>query len=65
MDDENVGDIQALFGRRVPRLLDYAPDATTRDVPDPFYNGGFDVVYNLVLAGSRGLLEHIRQKEGL
>jgi low molecular weight protein-tyrosine phosphatase len=65
MDDENVADIRALFGKTVHRLLEYAPQAATLDVPDPYYNGNFDEVYRLVLAGSRGLLEHIRHQEGL
>lgn len=65
MDEENISDIQTLFGSRVPRLLEFAPHNGTLDVPDPYYNGEFEVVYNLVLAGSRGLLEYIRQKEKL
>lgn len=65
MDQENVSDIQALFNRRVPRLLEFAPPGTPLDVPDPYYTGGFDHVYGLVLAGCKGLLAHIRQKEGL
>lgn len=65
MDAENVADIQSVFGRRVPRLLEYAPKGSPLDVPDPYYTNTFDEVYRLVLAGSKGLLEHIRQKEGL
>lgn len=65
MDAENVADIEAVFGRRVPRLLDFAPSGGPSDVPDPFYSGGFDQVYQLVLTGCRGLLDHIRQQEGL
>ena len=65
MDEENVADIQALYGRRVPRLLDYVPAATVRDVPDPYYNDRFDIVYDLVQAGCQALLDHIRQKEAL
>ncbi len=65
MDHENVADIAAMFKRRVPRLLEYAPQGSPLDVPDPYYNGDFDLVYQLVLAGCRGLLAYIRQKEGL
>jgi len=46
-------------------LLDYADGVREREVPDPYYSGGFDYVYELVEAGCRGLLAHIRQKEGL
>ncbi len=65
MDSENVTDIQALFGKRVPRLLEFAPKGFPLDVPDPFYTGGFAEVYRLVLAGCAGLLNDIREKEGL
>jgi protein-tyrosine phosphatase len=46
-------------------LLDYAPDASTRDVPDPYYSGRFAEVYHLIEQGCRGLLEHIMAQEGL
>lgn len=65
MDAENVADIEAITGRRVPRLLEFAPHSGTLDVPDPYYTGTFDHVYQLVLAGSQGLLDQIRQREGL
>ncbi len=65
MDDENVNDIQALFGRKVPRLLEYVRESIPLDVPDPYYNGRFDVVYDLVRKGGQGLLEHIRNEENI
>jgi protein-tyrosine phosphatase len=65
MDGENVGDIHSLFGQRVPRLLEFAPPGGTLDVPDPYFTNGFDEVYQLVTAGCRGLLAHIRQEQGL
>jgi protein-tyrosine phosphatase len=65
MDDENVNDIEALFGKNVPRLMDYAPHAPARNVPDPYYAGNFDEVYRLVQMGSKGLLETIRKQENL
>jgi protein-tyrosine phosphatase len=65
MDSENVHDIQASFGRRVPRLLEFAPRGSPLDVPDPYYSGGFDQVYWLVLAGCQGLLAYIREKENI
>ena len=65
MDEENVDDILALEQRRVPLLLEFAPQGSPLNVPDPYYTGSFDVVYDLVAAGCKGLLEHIRQKEGL
>jgi protein-tyrosine phosphatase len=65
MDAENVHDIQALFGRKVPRLLEFAPPGSPLDVPDPYYTGSFDQVYHLVVAGCQALLAEIRRKEGL
>jgi protein-tyrosine phosphatase len=65
MDAENAQDIQATFGRQVPRLLEFAPKGSPLDVPDPYYSGGFDYVYRLVLAGCQGLLASIREKEDL
>lgn len=65
MDQENVSDIQAVFGRRVPRLMEFAPPGSVLDVPDPYYANNFDEVYALVRAGCQGLLNHIRQREGL
>jgi protein-tyrosine phosphatase len=62
LDSENLADLRALARGGHPnitRLLDYAPGARTRDVPDPYYTGGFDAVYDLVEQGCRGLLERI------
>jgi len=47
---------------RVKLLLDYAPQAGTKDVPDPYYghHDGFNHVLNLIEAGAAGLLQEIR-----
>ncbi len=37
--------------------------ASDGDVPDPYYTGNFEEVYQLVQAGCRGLLAHIRRQE--
>ncbi len=63
MDKENATDIEALYGKHVPRLLEFAPKDTPLDVPDPYYTGNFDYVYQLVSAGCKGLLAYIREKE--
>jgi protein-tyrosine phosphatase len=68
MDDGHVRELRAYQKQtdgKIARLLDYAPDVRTRDVPDPYYSGAYEEVYELVLPGSRGLLEHIRQEQGL
>jgi len=45
-------------------LLDYAPDARHREVPDPYYGGvgGFEEVLDLVEQGGRGLLAEILRR---
>jgi protein-tyrosine phosphatase len=70
MDDENLTDLlfldrdRALDGR-LHKLMAFAPAGSPKDVPDPYYNGQFDLVYDLVQAGGRGLLEHIRERHQL
>lgn len=67
MDQSNVSELQRRFGDdlHVYRLLDFARDSDVRDVPDPYYSGNFEYVYQLVEDGCRGLLEMIREKEGI
>lgn len=68
MDDDNLIDIRKMSSSsptNVYRLLDFAPQTGERNVPDPYYNGGFDYVYNLVLAGCSGLLQFIRDERSL
>jgi protein-tyrosine phosphatase len=65
LDKEIVSNIQQMYGMQVKRLMDYAPQGVPLDVPDPYYNHNFDVVFELVLKGCTGLLAHIRQAENL
>ena len=64
MDEQVAADIRAVGEPRgaVVRLLDFAPQIATRDVPDPYYDltgHAYKTVYKLVDLGCRGLLEHI------
>ena len=71
MDSQNWSDIESLVrysggskGELV-RLLDFADASIThgrKDVPDPYYDGGYETVYDLVRSGCEGLLAHIRAK---
>lgn len=67
MDGANLVDLEALGPScaRLARLLDFAASTALRDVPDPYYSGGFDAVYALVDAATDGLLAHIRREHGL
>ena len=53
--------------QKLHMFLDFANDVNQRDVPDPYYGGasGFDYVFDLVEAGSRGLLKDILDRHGL
>ncbi len=67
MDNYNLSDLRYMGGAKgaLARLLDFTPDQPVREVPDPYYDGGFQQVYDLVLAGSQGLLAKIRQEHNL
>ena len=68
LDSSHVDDLRSLEilgDSQVPRLLDYAPDQAIRDMPDPYYTGEFEKVFQLTLAGARGLLDHIQTTEKL
>jgi protein-tyrosine phosphatase len=67
MDSENLAQMRrpADGDAAVSLLLDHASGLGVREVPDPYYDGGFERVYELVEAGCRGLLAHIRQQEGI
>lgn len=67
MDQSNLEDLQRRYGDhpRLARLLDFASNGAERDVPDPYYTGNFEYVYNLVEDGCRGLLARIREEQNL
>jgi protein-tyrosine phosphatase len=76
MDDENERDVKKLKSAGVEHraevkpLLSYAlADSPVRanrlrEVPDPYFHGGFDAVFDMVQEGCRGLLAHIRERGG-
>lgn len=45
---------------KVFRLLDIVEDSHVKNVPDPYYTGNFDEVYQLAQRGCEALLERIR-----
>jgi len=67
MDSENLTNVRALSlnNAHVVPLLSFAPNVGRTEVPDPYYDGGFDGVYEMVRAGCAGLLETIRTEHGL
>jgi protein-tyrosine phosphatase len=68
MDQENY----SLLRQQCPRehvdklymFMDFAPELNTREVPDPYYGGaqGFERVFDLVDAASRGLLAEVQSR---
>jgi protein-tyrosine phosphatase len=66
MDEENAEHLRRIapagHRERVRLLLEYAPDAGLREVPDPYYGGetGFEQVLDLVEEAARGLLASLR-----
>jgi protein-tyrosine phosphatase len=70
MDADNVYDLRRLDRRvdlegKLHMLLDFAPPGSPREVPDPYFDGAFEYVYDLIEVGCRGLLDHIRTEHGL
>lgn len=69
MDRKNLKDVQALFAEslnssgtkgKVFTFMELLPGRGAPDVPDPYYEGNFDYVYELVEEGCGALLEEIK-----
>lgn len=68
MDEKNIGDLKAIREKNgvvVDKLMNGVPDAAETDVPDPYFTGNFDYVYDLVSEGCSRLLERIKQEHFL
>lgn len=68
MDAANVMALAAICpadaGGRLHMLLDFAPEAGRREIPDPYYGGpeAFEDMLALIEIGASGLLRHIRDR---
>ena len=68
MDDQNLKDVQSVFNTakaegakgKVITFMSLVAGADVTEVPDPYYTGNFEYVYELVEAGCRTLLEEIK-----
>ena len=65
LDREIASNISYMYGHQVKRLLEYATKHDVLDVPDPYYDHKFKLVYDLVLVGCEGLLKKVREIEDL
>lgn len=63
MDDENFRAVRKLGeGKaKVAPLMSFARDTDIREVPDPYFDNGFEIVYMLVRTGAEGLLAEIKR----
>ena len=68
MDMANYRDITRLdsgnnYGEKVHLMMDFAPQNSLREVPDPYYGGvsGFDKVLDMVEEAAVGLLAAIKK----
>jgi protein-tyrosine phosphatase len=64
MDTDNRRDVERIGrGRaRVMSFMELVGDAGSPDVPDPYYTGNFEEVYELVEKGCGELLRRIREE---
>ncbi|MBD1371765.1 low molecular weight phosphotyrosine protein phosphatase [Hazenella sp. IB182357] len=58
---ENVTQLASGATSSIHHLVDFIPDTSYREVPDPWYTGDFEETYSLVTQGCTGLLAHIRK----
>ena len=67
MDSSNLADLRAQDGNRprMFRLLEFASQSDLRDIPDPYYTGKFEQVYDLIEDSCEGLLAVIRENENI
>lgn len=68
MDSSNLSALRRMADKTsadLYLLTDFIPETDRSDVPDPYYTGNFEEVYELVEAGCRGLLQMIRKREGI
>jgi protein-tyrosine phosphatase len=65
MDDSNFDDVNALGipKGKLRRFVEYDSSTGYQEVPDPYYTGHFDEVYDLVDKLSDGLLQTIREEQ--
>jgi protein-tyrosine phosphatase len=67
MDEENIEGIRKLgvSKGKVFRLLDLVDYSLTKNVPDPYYTGNFDQVYDFIERGCEALLRKIKEEHCL
>lgn len=68
MDSSNERNIRAVIGpdasAKVIRFLSLVPELGLEDVPDPYYTGNFEEVYEMVSLGCERLVRQIAEELG-
>ncbi len=63
MDNSNITKTEAIRPKggnaKVKLFLDYAPNQSLREVPDPYYEHNFEAVFDLIEDASRGLIAEL------
>ena len=66
MDMDNIEILKSISPTdsqsQIKLLLDYLPDASLQSVPDPYFEGKFDEVFEMVYAACTSFLENIVKK---
>ncbi len=68
MDEDNLATLRSQcrpqHACKVRLLLEFAPQRSECEVPDPYYGGaqGFEYVFDLVQDAAEGLLAHVRER---
>jgi len=66
MDGSNERNIRSVIGPDAPaeviRFLSLVPELGLEDVPDPYYTGNFEEVYEMVSLGCDRLVQRIRER---
>jgi protein-tyrosine phosphatase len=67
MDTQNEKNIHKLTSlhtsTKIVKLLDYVPEADKLDVPDPYFTGNFQEVFDLLKVGCERLLKEIQTND--
>jgi protein-tyrosine phosphatase len=67
MDTQNEKNIHKLTSlhtsTKIVKLLDYVPEVDKLDVPDPYFTGNFQEVFDLLKVGCERLLKEIQTNE--
>jgi protein-tyrosine phosphatase len=63
MDEDNNRSVSSMgpTSAKVLRFLDFAPGLGIKEVPDPWYDGRFEYVYELIDEAAEGLLNAIKE----